>query len=299
MKYQHRVFLVFFLIFFWIFNINAQTRYSMLNEDYVWEVTHLMAGGINGTGYGVAHFYEQIETGKDLTTNGKNYKRFRHEYLREDTTKGLIYQLNIKDSSEFELYNWNLQLGDTFRDRRFDSAFIVVSSFDSVKIEGTWRKRLGFYGIGKNPKGEGGGMQSCHDQWIEGVGSTLGPLRDFGDCWHWQYRLFCLGYKTDKGKIPKAIYGRCNPMSIENETNTTLSFSIYPNPSNSGLITLTTNISEPTITIRNVIGELVFSNSYNSHFKELQLELPSTKGIYFIELKKGTETVGIKKVLRN
>jgi hypothetical protein len=85
--------------------------------------------------------------------------------LREDGSKR-VYYYNPSTASESLIYDFGLAVGDTLR---ITGAGGIVSSIDSVSINGQYRRRMNFRTYSGNPWSSG--------SWIEGLGnSSVGGL---------------------------------------------------------------------------------------------------------------------------
>ena len=73
---------------------------------------------------------------------------------------------------------------------------------------------------------------------------------------------------------------------------------VYPNP-NEGILTISNLLSEHinTIQIKDALGRTVFSSILNENANEIQITMPSEKGIYFIEIQSSDKLI-IEKITR-
>ena len=74
-------------------------------------------------------------------------------------------------------------------------------------------------------------------------------------------------------------------------------FSIYPNPTTKNIIITSDEVLDnPQVTIHNSLGQEVLSKKFTTT-DEIQLELDSPTGLYFLSLRSG-DTIITKKVLK-
>ena len=140
------------------------------------------------------HYYETVYTDEfeqDTIINGYSYRRLRTDangsfpmghyrvdslkvYYRDHTTSGnslfysLYSQANFGDTGEVLLYDFGLQIGDTFKIE--SNCDIQLMSIDSMLLNGNYYRKFNFEGI------------ACISQpyyWVEGIGSSAGPLPYF------------------------------------------------------------------------------------------------------------------------
>ncbi len=110
------------------------------------------------------HYLERCDTD---TTRFIVKKKFTEQviaelgFLREDTVAQKVYYTNISGDNEALLYDFTLDVGDTFQ----GTEWLEVLEVDSIQLlDGTLRKRIVLV--------DGYG----YHEWIEGIGNTWGGL---------------------------------------------------------------------------------------------------------------------------
>ena len=231
--------------------------------------------------------------GSDTTIHDTLYKTLGDPYsvtafIREDTLIHKVFAISpliYSDTAEKLMYDYTLQVGDTFKS---SVAIHHVDSLDSVSINSVWHKVWHFK------------LDTCISctGWlcfsyyvIEGVGSTTLPItpikpRQFegGD------KMTCF---TNEGTIP--------PLSkmidtFDNTTSCSLTFNlatnnlvnklsiatVFPNPVYN-LLTIKSSTTIYSINVINLLGQILYTHNYNSPQVQIDVaDLPS--GIYFIKI---------------
>jgi hypothetical protein len=116
----------------------------------------------------------------DTTSFIFNGKSYRYLYTSIATvpvreSAGRVYVLQISDSVERLMYDFNLNLHDTLRtNNTLDKFTAWVSNIDSTQIAGQWYKVWHFDGIDSVLYYPDSGRALCYNV-IEGIGCTNGP----------------------------------------------------------------------------------------------------------------------------
>lgn len=144
------------------------------------------------------------------------YWNFENNYLREDSTKKVFYKNG--SSSEIVLYDFNLEINDTFYISEF--CVQIVNEIDTIELNnGELRKRIKL-GILDNPNWG-------QEYWIEGIGSNFGLISHFALCVTDNAEGLLCFYSNDELLYPEA------PISCFVTGNEELiidNIKIYPNP---------------------------------------------------------------------
>jgi len=131
----------------------------------------------------------------------------------------------------------------------------------------------------------------CGLEWIEGIGSTVGPFTiEPGDCWHYGVDLNCY---REIGST-ETIYGNCIPLSVEDiqEPQATI---IYPNPIND-VVYIQSEAIVDNLKIFALNGQLIHSIEPKS--KETTVDVSFLKsGVYLIQLS-GLEFADTKRIVK-
>ncbi|MBL4755139.1 MAG: T9SS type A sorting domain-containing protein [Flavobacteriales bacterium] len=195
---------------------------------------------------------------EDTTIGGQVYSQLFYsrsdlsiseEYIgayRNDTLLKHVYYVDSADTSERLLYNFSLEVGDTFQIPYpnfacFDT-IAIVSSIDSVLVGAKYRRSI----------------NSNIAPMIEGLGCQAGLFEFWGSCFEYQCILRCfqiedtilLGTPTNCDLVLGGMNeDQLNPAHIE----------IHPNPfSNQAVLTFDNpNNTYTSLLIFNSIGELV------------------------------------------
>lgn len=203
-----------------LFSIGAFTQ-GIVSEENTWHVRLFSFGTITE--------YYKIEG--DTLINGENYKTIWMTtdpelssfglmgMLREDSNRVLFISPGFE--SEQLLYDFNLEIGDTayitniFCGWNQVEVEIVVLNIDTVEYEGIPRKRWFI-------------NQDYEDYWIEGIGSTMGPLHSM----YWEC-IICPSWNLTCFHKNDTLYyggGNCWLGVGINESEAYSSIKIYPNP---------------------------------------------------------------------
>ncbi len=212
------------------------------------------------------------------------------------------------DTTEFLLYDFGLATGDTvllrFDLSRYtvsDTANTVFADFyvfhtDSVATNGGKAKRI----LLMDAAGSGGGSptQVCFDTlaWVEGVGSTIGPLYNvhgvdcmgFGEGYF--YRL-CSFHIQDSLVFPQDT---CETIGLR-ESVLENHFRVFPNPSD-GLFSLQWDGAPLEISVIDFVGKEILEKEMESG-KPLDLQNHSA-GIYILRVSKNGKFVASQKIIK-
>jgi hypothetical protein len=226
--------------------------------------------------------------GGDSTVNSTTYKKLYNyniglypTLVREDTITKKVIFLHT-DSTEKILYDYNLQMGDTFASIRTAH---IVDSVDSVEINGIPYKYWHLHDTALS------GLSPFADYFfIEGVGCTNEPLYPinpyfFEDC-------FVLTCFTNKGTLPLLTHKV--PPHFDNDTSCTLTFgldinnparnkkvNLYPNPiDNSCKIVFLYNLSG-NILLLNSIGQIIVNLPFTNENELLIGDKITVSGLYY------------------
>lgn len=81
------------------------------------------------------------------------------------------------------------------------------------------------------------------------------------------------------------------------EENTLSNLSIYPNPTDGCVVISLGEDFVNAVTIRNAIGQVVFSKKYKGNSKEINLFFDEPTGVYFVQIESNKETI-TKKIIK-
>ena len=226
--------------------------------------------------------YNKIFVTYDSTMTNWSYNGL----LREDSNK--VYFISQYGNAEGLLYDFSLNAGDT---THIISAWMpepqefICQSVDSIIYNGTIYKRWNF--------------SFPDEQWIEGIGSTEGPLYSGAsayvfDLW---FSLLCF-HKNDtllymQPNITQCYYSTVG-LTYDIQKG---SISIYPNPISSGNLNIDgTKIN--TIKILGALGNVISSAVVKSgnHY-EVSFENQPT-GVYFIQVTFSNNESTVEKIIK-
>lgn len=279
----------------------AQINSYFLNNP-VWKMSWSFGGDNNCITSQLYNYYTNGDTTFNSLVYKKIFKKGENEYHCPntfppsnpvgyiDTTPSYFLRSTGKkmflrkpvDTSEYLLYDFNLEVGDTlpltYNNNLSD---IVVDSIDSIYTPFGYRKKFNIAG-------------GCL---IEGIGSSVGLVESInissGDL---AYKLDCFSL-NDTAYYPN-IGPSCNMKVGIDSYNKVANYSIYPNPFNAS-----TTIKFSSITN---IEELIIYNIYGQALKVMKnisgeiiiIERESLKnGIYFIKLLRDNEINTLDKLI--
>jgi len=284
---------------FFLVNLNliSQTYVPIPDSNSIWSVLnkrYLVIGDslVNGLTYN--KFFVTLDT--NLTNESLQYIGM----IRQDIGNKRVYGLSLNDTIEKLLYDFSLSVNDTITVYYMDfqnfgfSDPIKVTNIDSVLINGTYRKQLHFDCFDNS-------NLLNNEKWIEGIGSTFGPLNPGLTCFnslHTCYpKLLCHqnnGIYTYTNPLFENCYYEC-VAGLENYESVKL-IRIFPNPSNSKVFVESESIIEK-IEVFTISGLLinysvVKMNTGNLDFSNFE------DGIYLIKVVTKDGTLN-RKVLIN
>lgn len=234
------------LVFFVFFNqiiCSAQTYVPFPDSNAIWrQYHHHYDSGINGL---VCHEFQDYIKG-DTIINGITYKNvwskgyfglpvvncnMYHGHgpklAYREINKQIFYIL-YPDTSEFILYDFNLNLGDTCiypEFYGFPGNYRIITLIDSILINGTFRRR---YLLSDTTLWLPPLLDSNYVAIIEGIGSTYGLLPDLMPNWQEKYdELVCF----HQDGIDYMVSGSpCNYLDDSEIVPPEKKVNIYPNP---------------------------------------------------------------------
>ncbi|RLD23010.1 MAG: hypothetical protein DRI54_07890 [Bacteroidetes bacterium] len=208
-------------------------------------------------------------------------------------TDGIVVFMDTTNTVD-TLYNFNLQQGDSvFYDFGFDGIFLKIETIDSIEIEEQFYKRFYF----DEPIF---GFFYIKEIWIEGIGSTHGPLFPaypmiFSDEIPDSLNLTC--YNIENQVIwNNPNYGACYiNIVLSIDELTILSFKIYPNPAKNEIFISSNNGTEiDEVNIYNQLGQNVIHQNHYNRSLDVSSLMP---GIYFVEVVVGNDRIREKLVI--
>lgn len=305
-------FLLILTVIFSLTVVRGQTNvYHTFPDSAVWRVDYYCHNILQYTI--IANYYFQYSITGDTLINSNVYKKIYRSFVFEnnvyhdtpilpsppppsgyvgalidDPAANKTFFVFPDSTNDSLLYNYNLDVGDTLRGfiTQYQYNFNikpVVSSIDSVLVNGQFRKRWNF-----------GPINYSSLYIIEGIGSSAGLIEqvytyatDFTD-----RHLVCV--KDDTGSIFTSGYNSeigCNLIYEGlNEINPANHFQCFPNPF-SVLTTLQTDIflTDATLKIYNSSGQQVKQiNDISGKIITIHRDNLSS-GLYFLKLMQGNK----------
>jgi hypothetical protein len=279
--------LVIFFVLCIACSINAQ---NLLDEKNLWMNVH------KPLNFDV--YYEFFDIQGDTVIGAKAYKKLYSRYyepgsereyiygIREDSTQKIYFVLR-GDEEERLLYDFNLQLGDTFL--ICNHIDIYVTSIDTVSmLNGELRKRIQF--------------EPGPETWIEGIGSLDGIVADGGFyyCNTTGEEHEFLNCFTVDGEVlyhPEWSIYPCVDGTTAYHGPESISFQLHPNPfNNTATLVLPDTQLSGELFIYNLQGKLVDHEVIEAQYTTIYRgALPD--GIYVYQLLSRQGQMFVKKVL--
>jgi hypothetical protein len=233
--------------------------------------------------------YRHYSIGSDTTIGTYQYKNitvslpswtYNNMAAREDTTGKVFFLI---DSTEILMYDFSMQMGDTFRMINQQDTFLhFLSGIDSVTIGIDTYKvfNLSFISTSK-PNGSGMNYKA-----IEGIGCVEGFLLPHQPTYGLAVtKLLCF---TAKGTSPEVIPSvqhfdnktSCK-VSVENVISDKQNITISPHPANAvSVIILPYILQKGELIIYNTLGQIIRQVSINNTSKLTIGQLPGA-GMYY------------------
>lgn len=263
----------------------AYTYLPFPDSNVVWEMR--IYHGAQGTTWATN---SSVTISGDTIINNFTYHKIGGLGLREDSAKKIYYiELENTGLGESLLYDFSLSLGDTM-DLRYPTSWVVtfkVANIDTVTYLGTPRRRLHLT------------SQYNVDDWIEGIGSTHGPLgilqqRFYDWC---NGTTLCQSIQNDIITFQNS-YTYCSSITSIPEHDFNVLITISPNPSTTSF-TIQLSTPPPTQTyfqLYDALGKEVKREEIISETTTMpRNNLPS--GIYFWQLQQGNKILDRGKVV--
>lgn len=222
----------------------------------------------------VTYGYYSIQFDSLVTKNGFTYTSIAEYGLcREDTIQNKVFVLHANDTLEKVLYDYNLQVGDTFAYQFWglgnkDAKGIVVY-IDSLLIAGTYHKIWNFHN--SIPNLYPGSI-------IEGVGIMAWGTPEVGSS------VVCFNRNGVMVTIKDYIDALSCALDVNNINTNNKTITISPNPANQySKITFPYTIQSGSLIITDVLGKTISSKALNNKTEVTIGELPGS-GLYFYKL---------------
>ena len=300
-------FLVVILLSMLIGSASAQYK-KLIDENKQWAIKYVYTDLLQIPPPTVTYYFASFNG--DTIINSTTYKRLYHQqfyheewyttgspiindtlqqsslvaFIREDTTTRMVYQIanNFTFPQEDLLFDYSLNVGDTLKNL-FTSNFGYgngeIDSITEVILNNGDTNRVLHFDYNFIPVG---GL--VLNFMIEGVGGPGGLYNPF-------YYLGLSGVQEETTivcykKSGVDLFGTCsypNFFTGVKEIKNSNAVSIHPNPTQDRItIYLEETLHNSKVSIRNALGQLVFSEKMSG--TELNINLNTPKGIYFLQL---------------
>lgn len=222
------------------------------------------------------------DLGSDTTINGEGYRRLNSLLisgaLRDDTGRVWFcpfdqYVIDLLDTVPVLLYDFDLQVGDSFPVPRFPGTWAHITARDSVQlIDGTFRTRLQLATI------TGPDFILSTGEWIEGIGDPGYLLWALWDLWEVGIWLECYGIDNEP------LFGSCLYLG-EPDATVEGPYELVPS-GNHGRFKLTGALERvQRLTILDAVGKKVRENAMLGGEIDLSQHVA---GIYFLRIASST-----------
>ena len=322
-----KLLLVCLMLFLNYSNSTAQNEnyHRLLEEEASWRIGHLSCGWYV-TNLQVSEY--------DTLINGQIYHRIEEYdsyseslmktyYMREDVSSQKVYEYNESLQTEFLIYDFGVQVGQTFSLQKiipWQNASIdlphVVNEIDAIQLEnGEWRTRIQLTRLATTVETSAGDIWDFSEEynyaWIEGVGCDMLPVASyFPD--YWSSTLFCHQRRgqlmMENSEWGSYCDGFANTINPNNEINADENdiwetvfedlVDISPNPASIAWnVQIVQDMKTPVVLqLFDIKGQLLKSISALNE-KKIQIEneqLPA--GIYFLKIMQNGKTLGSLKL---
>jgi len=294
-------------------SVRAQQYHPLLNSGSVWNEENSSYDPLLGPGYATGFKYILSE---DTLIEGLEYTLLKHQVtynysfifndfsfgsndtssttefvgaLREDSAKK-VWFFNFNYDSVSLLYDFGVETGDTLKWTYFQT---TIASIDSVQLlNGDWRKRFNLNSAWSN------------ENWVEGIGSTLGLFGPYDIPFEWTPSLVCyrsngsLLYENVTSSV--ATFLSCDEINgVTEANNLDLHFQILPNPATDFL---SVNFSSPNFSTAEIrIVDLLGRNLFSDEIKSGEAKKISTEkfsgSIFFCQLWRNNHLLAVKKIV--
>lgn len=279
------------------------TSFASLAQGYKAMPTDSASWGLKYVTQSGTSYKKEVIKGDTLLAGNLYHKTYSNTgallgFYRELNKKVYAKVLNHADTSEILLYDFNLNVGDTFYDKRKSSAqgtFFYkyqVTSITTSTATTDARKQYYFNCVGYQgpPNSYSNVGPACAFSWIEGIGSVEGlfntrsPVEGL-ECFQAALVLGPTAYLVCfEHKNIQRMAQSCATLYLK-ELSDNLNFNIYPVPT-TGLLTIDFNNTMDVLKVEIVssLGQHVYqTNTVTQHPLTINLQdLPN--GFYFLQL---------------
>ncbi len=227
---------------------------------------------------------ETVNFQGDSVVNGVVYKHLVGTHsmlLREDTATQQVFF--FKDSTEYLLYDFSLELGDTltiyspFSELDSIPIFVEVFRVDTlIDMLNTSRKQIHSF-LSINRSSPIGPTYLPINNWVEGIGGLDYYFSvTFYPSWVPDYHLLC-AWKDSVHIYQQNSQNICYKASMSVDLNSSVNNTIklYPNPANSVVVFTfdSEHMQIKSLTLHDMLGRKVLVKEYTSHSRTVELDV--------------------------
>jgi hypothetical protein len=263
-----------------------RVSYGGYQAPYCYDRYYFLGEAIlmNGRQYHVV-YYSQCDGIPDLETGMCNasctadpsiwYDYFG--FIAQDTLQKKVYFIGISDTTEYLLYDFSLNVGDTIPPSINNFYQATIQSIDSILINGSYRKRFNV---------------NAFCSIIEGIGSTTGLIEELF-VFEFGGHLNCFSQNGET--LYPDTTSICDLTTlVESISKKRVTLKISPNPAHNSF-TITSPFQNAELEIYNMLGVEVYSKTLNTKPQTLNPNLSA--GIYFVKVSDGEQVIVEKLVI--
>jgi hypothetical protein len=276
----------FFLLFACIGFCQAQTSlyHPFPDSNAVWGYSRHNSSGL-------ANIYKTILTSSDTVINSITYRKVLTDSvysgaMRQDITLRTVYYVPADSLNEQLLYDFNLQVGDTFPPSLTGCyPYVFVSGIDSTNLFGNgYRKSFNQGGSAQGPP------------LIEGVGSSAGILAPSCLQIGMFYQLDCFSVNDTLLYWTGAPWAACVlPGSVE-EIIPHAGVTLFPNPVNDHFTLSNNDKQAAELVLFDMTGRIIFNKEF---VRNIKVDTKSyADGVYFYQVKNKSGQISAGKFVK-
>ncbi len=242
-------------------------------------------------------------------TNSPTFFCFYREFSKKIYCKYPLGTIFGNDTSEFVLYDFNLNVGDTFTIKSPTVGLTLTPPIPKMRLNSITTTTVSYvsglrtaYSFSSVSTGGSYGL-NLFITWYEGIGANQGFLYNLAyrgwpiltpSSYPYTYNLNCF-YRSNS-----FIYNpTCIITNLNKNTTKDVEVLIYPNPTN-GNFTLKLDSETETkkqIELTNLLGEIIFKKEI--HINETQININNfDNGVYFLKVFDKNKLIGTTKIVK-
>jgi hypothetical protein len=257
---------------------SQQTHFPDSNAIWsVWQTKYKVEGDSTYNGKTYQKYFSAQDSAIDANTD-RSYVGM----VREDTNAQKVYAIHPDSTQEHLLYDFSLSVGDTASVTPLvlyqTKVEVVVDSIDTVMINGTTHRKIYI--------SDGVTLSFGLEFWIEGIGSTCGPLLpgySISRPFHWPYpQLLCFernGLKLYENQSYEDCYAKDPYVSVD-EVRNDVSVKVFPNPT-SNQLRIQSDLKISSFKVLSVTGQVLKAGMLSDQVISVNA---LNAGVYFLEI---------------